>query len=165
MAASSHARFDELWAHHRELLAFIRRRTEPDIAEDVLAETYLVAWRRIDEVPSEERPWLFTVARNIIRNNYRAAARRRDTAVRIAEGIVPDDGIEGAIATRADLVTAWKRLTAGEQEVLGMVAWDDLSHREAAQVLSISSSAFAVRLFRARRRLLHLIEHGRGETT
>lgn len=165
MAASSYARFEELWVHHRELLAFIRRRTDLDVAEDVLSETYLVAWRRIDDVPDDARPWLFTVARNIIRNQYRAASRQRDVAVRIAEETTPDEGIEGAIATRTDLVGAWKQLTAAEQEVLAMVAWDELSHREAAQILTISSSAFAVRLFRARRRLLHLIEHGRGEAT
>lgn len=160
MEVSRHTRFEQLWAHHRDLLAFIRRRISPDVAEDVLAETYVVAWRRIDDIPMDERPWLFTVARNVIRNQYRTSNRQRDIAVRIAEATTPDDGVDGSIATRADLVTAWNQLTAAEQEVLAMVAWDDLTHREAAQVLDISSSAFAVRLFRSRRRLLHLIEHG-----
>lgn len=165
MAASSYARFEELWVHHRELLAFIRRRTDPDVAEDVLSETYLVAWRRIDDVPEHARPWLFTVARNIINNEQRSARRQRDVAVRIAEGFAPPDATDGAIATRADMVHAWKQLTPAEQEVLAMVAWDELTHREAADILSITTSAFALRLFRARRRLLHLIENGRGEPT
>src|SRR5699024_540867 len=106
--------------------------------------------------------WLFTVARNIIHNEHRAARRQHDVAVRIAEDHTPADTIDGAIASRTDLVRAWKQLTPAEQEVLAMVAWDELTHREAADILSISTSAFAVRLLRSRRRLLHLIENGRG---
>lgn len=163
MRAGRHPRFEELYrAHHRDLLAFIRRRSRPDVAEDVLAETFVVAWRRLADIPAEERSWLFGVARNVIRTTERSEARRASLYLRVASA---DDGVvapfDEAIATRADLTRAWNDLSEGEREVIALVAWDGLSHGEAAQVLGITSAAFAVRLFRARRRLLHLIERGR----
>ncbi|TDE97236.1 sigma-70 family RNA polymerase sigma factor [Occultella glacieicola] len=160
MKATPEERFESLyWTHHRELLAFIRRRTSPNVAEDILAETFVVTWRRIEEVPMEARPWLFGVARNSIRNYLRADGRQQALRIRLEQEppeAQPDLSV--AIASRADLVTAWNLLTDSEQEVIALTAWDDLSNSEAATVLGCTKSAFAVRLFRARRRLLHLLE-------
>ena len=160
MKATRDERFESLyWAHHRDLLAFIRRRTSPESAEDVLAEVFVVVWRRIDEIPEYERAWLFTVARNTIGTHLRAQNRRWALHVRMAIEPPPaQQDLSAAIATRADLVEAWNRLTDSEQEVIALVAWDELSQNDAALVLGITKSAFAVRLFRARRRLLHLLE-------
>jgi RNA polymerase sigma-70 factor (ECF subfamily) len=153
------------WRHQRDLAAFIRRRVPVDAVEDVLAETFVVAWRRLDDIPTEERPWLYGVARNVIRNTYRAEARQRALHVRIAEDVettTGDAAFDDAIASRADLVHAWNQLSETEQEVIALVAWDGLGNAEAAQVLGVTTSAFAVRLFRARRRLLHLLERSSG---
>ena len=164
MKAGTRERFEALyWRHHRDLAAFIRRRVPTDAVEDVLAETFVVAWRRLNDIPSEERAWLFGVARNVIRNSYRAEARQRALHVRIAEGTTDRvESFDDAIATRAELARAWNQLSETEQEVIALVAWDDLSNAEAAQVLGVTTSAYAVRLFRARRRLLHLLERGSG---
>lgn len=164
MKAGDEPRFEALyWRHHRDLAAFIRRRVPFDAADDVLAETFVVAWRRFDDIPTQERGWLFGVARNVIRNTYRAQARERALHVRMADNV--DDHVaafDDAIASRADLVDAWNQLSEAEREVIALVAWDGLSNSEAAQVMGVTTSAFAVRLFRARRRLLHLIERGTG---
>ena len=153
-------RFEALYGrHHRDLAAFIRRRVPLDAVEDVLAETFVVAWRRLRDIPGEERAWLFGVARNVIRNAYRAEARQRALHVRVAEESADRvESFDDAIATRAELAHAWNQLSETEQEVIALVAWDDLSNAEAAQVLGVTTSAYAVRLFRARRRLLHLLE-------
>lgn len=163
-------RFEALyWRHYRDLAAFIRRRTPPDAVEDVVAETFVVAWRRLEDIPVEERAWLFGVARNVIRSTYRAEARQRALHVRLVEHAETAAGLasaaasfDDAIASRADLVSAWNQLSETEQEVIALVAWDGLSNTEAAQVLGVTTSAYAVRLFRARRRLLHLLERSSG---
>lgn len=158
MKAGPEGRFEALyWEHHRELLAFIRRRTEAE-AEDIVAETFVVAWRRIDDVPDNARPWLFGVARNVLRNHLRAQNRQTLLKVRIdQQPEEPPTDLATAIANRHDLAAAWNRLTAAEQEVISLVAWEELSNDEAATVLGCAKSTFAVRLFRARRRLLHLL--------
>lgn len=167
MKAGRRTRFEQLyWQHHRELAAFIRRRVPFDAVEDVLAETFVVAWRRLSDIPAEERAWLFGVARNVIRNTYRAEARQRALHVKLGEEVErigeKTDPFDDAIASRTDLVRAWNQLSETEQEVIALVAWDGLSNAESADVLGVTTSAFAVRLFRARRRLLHLLERSSG---
>lgn len=163
MKATRDERFESLyWTHHRDLLAFIRRRTITDSAEDILSETFVVAWRRIDEVPEEARAWLFGVARNVMSNHARAQNRQLALRIRMQTEPAPrQEDIASAIASRADLVAGWNRLTQSEQEVIALVAWDGLSHEQGAMVLGCTKSSFAVRLFRARRRLLHLLERTR----
>lgn len=160
MKASDEDRFEALyWAHHQELLAFIRRRTSPDVAEDIAAETFVVAWRRIEEVPVQARAWLFGVSRNVMNNHARSHHRQQALQFRLELQREPhQDDMSSAIASRADLASAWNRLTELEQEAIALTAWDDLSNAEAAEVLGCTKSAFAVRVFRARRRLLHLLE-------
>ncbi len=163
MKAGPEGRFEALyWEHHRELLAFIRRRTDVE-AEDIVAETFVVAWRRIDDVPDPALPWLFGVARNVLHNHLRAENRQTWLKVWIdGHPKEPETDLATAIADRHDLATAWKRLTSAEQEVLSLIAWDELSYDEAATVLGCAKSTFAVRLFRARRRLLHLLNRTTG---
>lgn len=160
MKADPEERFEALFeAHHQELLAFIRRRSTIGDAEDVVAETFVVAWRRIEEVPDPARGWLFAVARNILRNHERSHHRQRSLRVQLTERSLthsPDPA--SAIAGRTDLARAWNRLTDVEREVIALTAWDELSQEEAATVLGCTKAAYAVRLYRARRRLLHLID-------
>lgn len=160
MKADPEERFEALFeAHHQELLAFIRRRSTIGDAEDVVAETFVVAWRRIEEVPDPARGWLFAVARNILRNHERSHHRQRSLRVQVTERSLtysPDPA--SAIAGRTDLARAWNRLTDVEREVIALTAWDELSQEEAATVLGCTKAAYAVRLYRARRRLLHLID-------
>jgi RNA polymerase sigma-70 factor (ECF subfamily) len=137
--------------HVRAVAAFALRRapTAAD-AEDVVAETFLVAWRRFGEAPDDLRPWLFGVARHVLRHQYRAGARRDALSGRLA-GVMAATG-----ATSADhgwLVEALRELPERDRDVLTLTAWEGLSHAEAGAVLGCSAAAVAVRLHRARRRL------------
>jgi RNA polymerase sigma-70 factor (ECF subfamily) len=155
MGTPDEDRFAELFEnHHRGLLAYaVRRVADPADAADVVAETFLVAWRRLDEVPPgpQARPWLFGVARRVLGNVRRGERRRLALAERLRTAVVdavppPDGGV-------SDVERAVTALGETDQEILRMHAWDELAHDEIALVLGLSRGAVRVRLHRARRRL------------
>lgn len=150
--------FRELFAEaYDDLLCFVERRIHPTVADDVVAETFLTAWRRFDDVPEsldEARAWLFTTAHHILRNRQRSDQRQRNLALRILRepggaGVAEAD----TVAARVDLTRAWQRLTPADQEVLTLTVFEGLTGSQAAGVLGISRPAFSLRLLRARRRL------------
>ncbi len=152
-----HAAFRQIFeAVFDDLSRFVARRIDADLCEDVVSETFLVAWRRFDEIPRDlvdVRPWLFATARRVMSNAYRGRDRATSLAQRIAgqPAVLPDDPANYAI--RIDYARAFDRLSASDQEVLKLVAWDGLSIAESAQVLDVSNAAFSARLSRARKRL------------
>ena len=164
-AAAREARFRALYeACYPELLRFVQRRLHPSHAEDVAAEVFLVAWRRLEEMPPIEdgaRPWLFGVARRSLLNSQRGQDRRAALAVRVAAAAAPDVAGDDTdlVDRRLDLVAAWPRLSATDQEALALTVWDELSAVEAAAVLQISAVAFRLRLSRARRALRRHLDH------
>jgi RNA polymerase sigma-70 factor, ECF subfamily len=165
-ALDRESRFRVLYAAaYPDLLRFVSRRVHPSFAEDVVADTFLAAWRRLDDVPIEPgraRAWLFGTARRSLLNERRGAQRREALAIRIAEapdndrnrGLDPDQ-----LATRMDLASGWHRLAPKDQEVLALTVWDGLSGAEAATVLGISPVAYRLRLSRSRRALRRLLDH------
>lgn len=151
-------------AAYADLLRFVRRRVHPTHAEDVVGEVMLVAWRRLDDVPtdlSEARAWLFGVARKTLQNARRREERHDAVAVRLAEagdgGSAPGSHPD-LVAARLDIVAAWPRLSATDQEAIALSVLDGLSAPEAAAVLGISATAFRLRLSRARRTLRRLVD-------
>lgn len=140
---------------HRPLLAYaVRRVTNPADAADIVAETFLVAWRRLDEVPPDEqaRPWLFGVARRVLANYYRGEHRRLALGERLRMSlheVVPAPEARGTVVE-----LAMERLSVDDRELLRLVAWEALAREEIAMVLQISRATVRVRLHRARRRLL-----------
>lgn len=147
---------------HRALLGYaLRRVVDPADAADVVAETFLVAWRRIDDVPvgDEARPWLFGVARRVLANWHRGERRRLALADRLRESLaeaVVEPVVEPASAVEdrvGDVERALAGLGPDDQEILRLTAWEELAHDEIAVVLGISRGAVRVRLHRARRRL------------
>jgi RNA polymerase sigma-70 factor (ECF subfamily) len=157
---SDEERFNRLYeAHLPDLRAFVYRRTAPTQVDDIVAETFLVAWRRIDDTPAEPRPWLFGIARNVILTTTRTHGRWNALQVRLAtQPPAAVDELAGDVASRIDLTRAWGKLTAGEREVLALVAWDGLTVRDAAVVLDCQPATFRMRLMRARRHLLHILD-------
>ena len=153
-------RFRDLYeAAYVDLLRFVRRRVHPTHAEDVVGDVMLVAWRRLDDVPADPsaaRAWLFGVARKTLQNTRRREDRRDALAVRLAEveqgqadaGHHPD-----LVACRSDIAAAWPLLSATDQEAIALSVLDGLTAPEASAVLGISSTAFRLRLSRARRTL------------
>lgn len=159
--AAREQQFRALYAdHYDHVLRFVARRSSPASAEDVVAEAFLVAWRRLDDVPTREGealPWLYAVARNCLLNAARAAGRQGALAVRIADTGSGDRHQAHLdtdhIARRVDLAAAWQRLTPAEQEVLALAIWEDLPSPQAARVLGTTAAAYRLRLSRARRTL------------
>ena len=153
-------RFRELYdAVYVDLLRFAGRRVHPTHAEDVVGEVMLVAWRRLDDVPADlsaARAWLFGVARKTLQNARRRGERHDAIAVRLTEvRHGPDDAGHhpDLVAHRVDIAAAWPRLSALHQEAIALSVLDGLTAPEAAAVLGISSTAFRLRLSRARRTL------------
>jgi len=147
---------------HGDVLRFVSRRIGERHAEDVTHETFLIAWRRLADIPknpSDARAWLFTVARNCLLNESRTGMRQGALAVRIAETArqqvvyAPDEGV----IANVDLATAWGMLQSREQETLSLTIWDELTSAQAGQVLGISGAAYRVRLLRARATLRQLL--------
>lgn len=162
MMPTDEQRFAELFeSHHRGLLAYaVRRVADPADAADVVAETFLVAWRRLSEVPpgAQARPWLFGVARHVLANLRRGERRRLALAERLRSAVAdaasatgrPPDGPADDVP---DVVRAVEALGETDREILRLHAWDELAHDEIAHVLGLSRGAVRVRLHRARRRL------------
>lgn len=158
------ARFIALYdAAYADLIRFAQRRAHHTHAEDIVAEAFLVAWRRLDDVPKrlvDARAWLFGITRHTILNSRRGAERQRALAVRLAETrLVPSDGDADLVARQVDLAAAWNRLSAVHQEALALAILDDLAAPQAAAVLGISPVAFRLRLSRARRALRTYLGH------
>lgn len=148
-------------ATFEDLSRFVARRIDSDFCDDVISETFLVAWRRFDELPraiSDVRPWLFVTARNILANAHRSQKRVQSLVDRIANQPHPSSENPADHAVRVDYARAFDRLKSSDQEVLKLIAWDGLSTVEAAHVLEISVAAFSARLSRARKRLRKHLE-------
>jgi RNA polymerase sigma-70 factor (ECF subfamily) len=139
------------------VLGYALRRTDAEEARDVVAETFTVAWRRLDDVPEGEAtiPWLLATARKVLANHRRAAESRMRASLVGARAGTPDHP-EDTIGT-ASLVQAFNALEERDREALALVAWDGLAPREAAAVVGCSAAAFSVRLHRARKRLHALL--------
>lgn len=148
--------------HHARLLAFTMRRVSGrEAAEEVVADTFAVAWRRRDCIPEVPLPWLYAIAANVISDQYRSMRRHHDLGARLAhEARADPPGSDPAdsLVLREAFSTAFAQLEEPEREVLRLVAWDGLDVREAAQVLGCSQGAFRVRLHRARRKLARRLD-------
>lgn len=153
---SSVERFESMFAEHAHVVhRFVLRRIDPARAEDVVAEVFLTAWRRLSDVPEgAERPWLLTTARWVIANQQRSARRQLSVSERLAAEPDPPAYADPAeqVADTEVVRAALSRLSSRDQEVLRLAEWDQLSPRECAQILGCTPATFAVRLHRARRR-------------
>lgn len=150
-------RFTELMHRHgRAVLAYLARRVDPPHdAADLMAEVFVVAWRRLDAIPpdpGEARAWLLGTARRTAANHRRGSVRHDRLATRLrdqfeveAQGTPPGRG--------HDVRAALQRLDAQDRELMTLIAWDDLTSAQAGAVLGLSPSAVRKRLQRARARL------------
>lgn len=144
--------------HASAVLAFAQRRTgNQQDAQDILAETFLVAWRRRDDVPSDALPWLYAVAGHVLRNQQRADKRQTALADRIAD---QPQQIEGPGEQDNDyvLLRALATLRPIDREALLLIGWEGLDPSRAAVAAGCSRTTFHMRLHRARQRLATAIE-------
>ena len=143
--------------YYRRVLGFALHHVDASAAEDVASETFLIAWRKLADVPDPPLAWLLAVARNLLRQQYGATARQRRLASRLTElggeyDVLAWDAGEHVVE-RAAALEALASLPRDDIEALTLTTWHGLSPAEAAVVLGCSPRAFTVRLSRARQRL------------
>ena len=138
------------------VFAYARRHVERGAADEVVSETFLIAWRRLREVPEDALPWLLVVARNLIANHRRKlkGEQRMTEQVAALYRVVPAAATPDEVAVdRSQLLHALEALSELEREALLLTGWDGLSDIQAARVCGCSARTFRVRLHRARKRL------------
>ena len=144
---------------HRRVYAYAVARAGRSLADEVVAETFLVAWRRFARMPGGAAlPWLLGVARNVIRERYRDEERQRAIAAEMLAWAADAPDVADGVAERAAVLAALAGLSENDREVLTLIAWDGLTPRAAARVVNCSAPAFLVRLHRARHRLARAVE-------
>jgi RNA polymerase sigma factor (sigma-70 family) len=151
-------RFDAVYReHYRAIYAYVYRRMPGRASEvpDVVADVFVVAWRRFEELPSggEARLWLYSVAHRCVLAAQRGARRRRKLIGRLATETRTQPDAVGTNSQLMDVRAAIEHLRPTDREVLLLVMWEGLSHAEAATVLGCSVNAVAQRLHSARKRL------------
>ena len=163
-------RFELLFKRHRRsVLGYaLRRVDDPADAADVLAATFLVSWRRIEDVPEGEdaRPWLLAVARRALANERRGARRRDALAARIGRELTVRMPAVAPERSRDEAASVWRalsRLSEEDREVLLLAGWEELPPAQIAVVLGVRSVTARSRLHRARRRLRTELEVDGGE--
>ncbi|MFD0684159.1 RNA polymerase sigma factor [Actinomadura fibrosa] len=158
--ASDEERFTAMYDGCRQRVwAYAVSRAGRHVADDVVSETFAVAWRRLREVPDPALPWLLGVARNVLRDGHRAEVRRESFAAELRRWAPrPTGDIAEDVAERLAVLRAMAALPEDDREILVLVAWQGLAPREAARVVGCSAAALRVRLHRARRRLVRAVE-------
>jgi RNA polymerase sigma factor (sigma-70 family) len=148
--------FTELFtANYGLVLAYVQRRVGADLAQDVVADTFLAAWRNIDELPPDPLPWLYRAAHFAVANQRRSLARRGrldDRARLQAASVITLDHSEH-VAADIELAEAFRALSEADREVLRLAAWEGLGPEAIGTVVGCSTLAAKARLYRARRRL------------
>jgi RNA polymerase sigma factor (sigma-70 family) len=152
---SDRAAFETLFrAHVGAVHAYALRRSDAATADEVVADTFLVCWRRLDRVPEDALPWLYAVARRCLANRLRAGRREQlRTALASPSSADPTADVYEQRAHAREVLAALAELPAKEREALQLCAWEGLTPDQAARVAGCTAAAFRVRLHRARRRL------------
>jgi len=168
--------FAQLYDRHAgPIHRYVSRRLGDTMADDLVADTFLTAFRvrrRYDLGRPDARPWLYGIAANMIGKHRRAEVRRLKALARTAaDATTPADPGAGwgtrnaasaadaivsrldAAAVRGDLLRALAGLSAGDRDVLLLIAWAGLTYEETASALEIPSGTVRSRLNRARRKV------------
>ena len=153
-------RFHQIYGSNFDAVrAYCFRRLPMEEAADAVSEVFLVAWRRIHEVPPDDtaRLWLFGVARNVVRNTGRSSRRRLRAMARMS-GLAATHSADPeteviASSEHREIMAAFHRLNGVDQEVLQLRLWEELSVAETASVLKCSDKAASKRYQRALSRL------------
>jgi RNA polymerase sigma-70 factor, ECF subfamily len=155
---AAEAQFARLYSDYgRDVLAYVLPRAAgPEDAADVVAETFLVAWRRARDIPAgpHARLWLFGVARRVLANQRRGQSRRTRLAERLRDESVAAEATQpGPSRSDRAVLRALERLSKDDRELLLLAGWEELRSAQIARVLEISTVAARTRLHRARQRL------------
>lgn len=147
-------------AHYWAVRAYVRRRAPEAAVEDAVSETFMVAWRRLDDIaPADDAlPWLLGVARRVLANQVRADRRRGALVARLADRSTAGSDWQPPAGMDERLRAAVAALAPAQREALLLTAWDGLEPARAAQVAGCTPAAFRVRVHRARRRVARALQ-------
>ena len=160
-------RFAVLFDRHApHIHRYLARRAGRQVADDLVAETFLTAFAKRDRYDlgySDARPWLYGIATNLVGQHRRDEARQyRIRQGAVTEPEVPDhaDRVAAGVtaqATRALLDTALAALSAGDRDVLLLIAWEQLTYQEVSRALAIPAGTVRSRLHRARTKVRQVL--------
>ncbi len=155
-------RFTGLYDRYRSrVYAYAVSRAGRQLADEVVSEVFLAAWRKVAELPDDPLPWLLVTARNVIGSEFRSAARQESLTAELrswVSGTAAD--IADEVSERHAVLRALAALSEADRELLTLSAWHGLSPRDAASVAGCSVATYFVRLHRARRRLENAMAAG-----
>jgi len=164
-SSTSDERFRQILdENHRAIQLFCARRLPPDDANEASADVFVVAWQKRDVIPggAEARPWLYGIARNVVRNHARGGRRRiRLSAKAFAVSDVAASDPELQVVRRVEdrlVGEATNQLSERDQEIVMLYAWEDLTVAEIATALDLSATAAHMRLQRALKRLAKALQ-------
>ena len=155
--------------HYRDVYVFCRRRVRADHVDDVVAETFMTVWKKIDQMPAPDAalPWLYGIAHRVLMHEWRGSSRRRRLEKKLGSiGVehpaadLPDIHIVANEESQRVLDVA-SRLKQSDQEILRLSLWEELAHSDIATVLGIREDAVRQRLSRALKRLTN--EYNKAE--
>lgn len=163
--ADQRSRFEKIWEEHRlQVLAYCLRRVAGTDAEDACAETFLVVWRRLDEIPQPPRTILciYGIARKVLSNQTRSFHRRERLNEKLTNlGVTPpaDPGLL-VIQSAEDrqIAEAVRRLKPIDREIVRLDGWEELSREEIADVMGMTRAAVDQRIHRSYQRLSRTLE-------
>jgi RNA polymerase sigma-70 factor, ECF subfamily len=135
--------FERFYEEHREAVrAYCLRRADASLADDIVSQTFEIAWRRRSEVRRPTRGWLLGIARKVLANRRRSDRRQRDLAARLSQQPAPAGE---SFDDSPPILDALSRLSDPDRETLMLAAWEGLGSFEAGRVLGCSPVAFRLR--------------------
>ena len=144
-------------AQQPRVYAYAVSRAGRQLADEVVAETFLVAWRRFADIPPAPLPWLLVVARTVLLEQYRAETRRQSLVAELrtwtGEQELRTGDVADEVTERTSVLAALTHLSEDDLELVTLVSWHGLTPREVARVIGCSTATYFVRLHRARKRL------------
>lgn len=150
-------------SNYADLIRYVRRRFDAAGVDDVVAETFTIAWRRRSSLPDPLRPWLFKTASNVMKGMNRSSTYQQRWA-----DIEPQSQAGLSIDEVLDLRAAWRAMNIRDREVLALSFWEELTDTEAAAALGCTRATFSMRLTRAKRRFRDSVQtrhsHSTGQT-
>jgi RNA polymerase sigma factor (sigma-70 family) len=163
--AAQRSRFETIWREHRhQVLAYCLRRAPSADAEDACSETFLVVWRRIDEIPPDPKtlPCLYGIARKSLSNQTRAFYRRGRLHTKLTNlGVAPVADPMLVVVQSADdrvVLDAVRRLRSVDREIVMLDVWEGLSRAEIADATGMTRAAVDQRIHRAYQKLSRALE-------
>lgn len=169
MKAESARRAERLTAENSgDLLSyFLRRVPDKEDAADLLAETLLVLWKRIRDLPSDDaeaRPWLFGVARRVLSHYHRAGVRRQGLADSLrAQVAAMGEPTAPSPEARVEVQALLGQLTQDDREIILLHAWEGFTHEEIATIVGMKAATVRSRYARARSELALSIDQSHPE--